>query len=450
MREIATTLVRLDEKILTDFALLSKLGTSFQGMLDSLADLSLAADRRVEDFSEHVLREVCAPLGPLPERVSLDTAVPVKVPAKGASRVRLFSRLRRLLKEVSHQKFNSLSRTHLLNVHLCKALTQSIVHDADFEPLSLAGHADDPPEFEFERRAMKLELDVSRYLVALMALDARVVLGETVDFGSLTNPTSADLSFDPASLPSQERVFAALLEVLEGVRATIALPPELQAELREICHAAPVAPALPGPMTMVGLAPAIQFLSQWFALFPGDPALLLQFAKSLWLWCDLLTASPGGNGLAFLANHIRGRFPALIEDPGGFRAHFRRLSRVLAEATVILELLNAVECSARAPEKYAHLSAGINRVVDALADSPLQDAGPIIATVFRCSYLRLRLYVSVAELQNFAVCCHNLLYLDLPERREGLNSLLASVLHTFPNSPEVRARLRALTHALQA
>jgi hypothetical protein len=48
--------------------------------------------------------------------------------------------------------------------------------------------------------------------------------------------------------------------------------------------------------------------------------------------------------------------------------------------------------------------------------------------VFRCSYLRPGLYVSVLELQNSVVCCHNLPDLELSEAQEAMKSLLAWVL----------------------
>jgi hypothetical protein len=418
-------------------------------MLDSLADLSLSADPRVEDCSQQVLEDVCAPLGPLPTPMALGDRFSIELPAKDRSNVRQFSRLRRLLKAVAGHQFNSLSQVHSLNVMLCKALTQIIVHGSKFpRPSPVLDATDDRPLLEFERRAMKMEMDICRYLTELITLSIRAVLGEAVDFGTLATfaePIPAVLSFDPTNPASQESVFERLLEVLAIIPISFEFAPELQRQLREICGEEIAAQ---GPMTMIGLAAATQFLSEWFDLFPGDARLLPRFAQSLWLWCGLVATVPGGNGMVFLADHIRARFRALVDASNNYRLHFKRVSRVLQEAAAIVGLLSTVERCSRVPEKYAALSADINRVVTALAETPLKGVGPIIATVFRCSYLRLRLYVSLPELQNFAVCCHNLLYLEPLEAEKGLNSLLPSILHTFPNSPEMRGQLRILIRNL--
>jgi hypothetical protein len=99
-------------------------------------------------------------------------------------------------------------------------------------------------------------------------------------------------------------------------------------------------------------------------------------------------------------------------------------------------------------EKYAQMSSDLGNLVKSLSNSHLQEVGNIISTVRHCSILRLRLYVVVPELQNFVVCCNNLLFLEKSEIADGLQLLLASILPSFPNSPEMRTRVRMVMQEL--
>jgi hypothetical protein len=199
------------------------------------------------------------------------------------------------------------------------------------------------------------------------------------------------------------------------------------------------------------LAPAIRYLSRWFDLFNGEVEDLKIFAKSLWLWCDFLAAlQPHLHGLEFLTNKIRARFAEFVTLPVTFEACVPKISQVLKQAVQIVNLLTTIEQSKRVPEKYAALSYDLTNVAEQMATAKLPQLEPVVLSLFKCSVLRLRLYVVLPELENFAVCCHNVLYLEEREKSEGLQQLLAAILPSFPTSPEMRTQVRALLAQIQA
>jgi hypothetical protein len=293
---------------------------------------------------------------------------------------------------------------------------------------------------------MQIEFQISQYLTQLMLLDSQTLRGETPDFstlGPLAESLSADLTFDVNHLASQAGVCRKILEILGKVTLDFTLAAEDQEELLRLCSA----PARPPPkiVNAVGLAPSILFLADYFSRFSGKSEDFTKFAKAVWLWCDFLAAVPNhSHGLAFLGRKLKERLKALISVPQDYRIHFPKISKVLQQASESIKLLASVDQCSRIPEKYEILARDLEKVAEVLRLTPFKEVEPVILTVFRCSILRLRLYILVPELETFAISCHNLLYLDQDELLEGLQQLLTVILPSFPTSPEMRTQVRSL------
>jgi hypothetical protein len=451
LHEIATVLVRLDNKVLNDFELLSRLGKVFQDALDYVADLSIGSEKCGEDFSQDVFQLICESLGAPPDPAITLKEFVFEVPSKHGSRVKLFQRIRRLLKAIAKHEFKCLSQTHILNVTICEALIQFVEFNSSFAKLSsvlseLMVSKDDPLQFEFQHRAMQIEFQISQYLTQLMLLDAQSLLGETPDFTSLqplAESLSEDLTFDVNNISSQSGIYRKLLEILGKIPVDFTLSIEDKEELLQLSVTTINQP--PKIVNAVGLVPAIRFLTAYFSAFSGKSEDFTKFSKALWIWCDFLSAIPNHSpGLAFLRTKLKGRLKDLISEPQNYRIHFPKLLKILQKASETIELLASIDQCAKIPQKYAILASDLEKVAEDLEATDLREVKPIVLTVFRCSILKLRLFVLVPELETFAVCCHNLLYLEVDEILEGLQQLLTSIIPSFPTSLEMKTQVRSL------
>jgi hypothetical protein len=150
----------------------------------------------------------------------------------------------------------------------------------------------------------------------------------------------------------------------------------------------------------------------------------------------------------------------MIENLGNseaFHSSFVLINRTLTQLRDVLRMLVAIDTQKSEPARFDQFLAGLRHVLEAIADGKpsrtavlntvLEQVDPILRKVIEAPVFQLRLGVTLAELVDFLICVHNILFISPAEIETGLTLVFNAVSPAFPLAGEIRDDLARLLQA---
>jgi hypothetical protein len=456
LREIGTVLVRLDDKVLSDYELLSHLAQVFQPTIDYVTEQTEGAGRRIEDCSEWLFERICLPLGEIEEVPEVKWSVVVEIPPKGLSKKRLHVKVRRILKALEGIEVVSLSQALELDLKLATIMLAIIAQDdanSLLKALEEFERTDDRPAFNFQRRIFARLAKIYELLVDLISANCLAAAGQTPNTERTLSILAevlpgVKLSFE--SLEAQQPVFEAIQTILQAVSINFTFSQDEKSQFA--CECPVNVSEVDRRVNALSLGRSIQFLSRYLTVFPIDTSGFGAVVRAITLFCDYFNSIPNhSQEIETIIARVKAAILRLIVSEDDFPGRIRPLQKILEQTEGVVGILSGADRCPRISERYTSFMNSLTQIVPAVAENPrVSGAATIVATLRVCSLLRMRLYVGLSELQTFVLAAHNLTYVTTDkEVGPALQLLLSAISPSFPNSSEMRKDVHDLIAASQ-
>lgn len=472
--EVSSVVVRLDARRFPFIAvhLFSQLSKVYQRLKDYVHCQLTETQAPFQDNSKLVQERIIEHLSDVFDFQHPQYNIDVVIPAK-QSEIKYYQVLRKLIKMIQRQKYNSLTGVYSLNILICNTMLQ-LINGSVSEPqiLSTLKSQSDPspttPVWRLEFDIMKRLFDVSTFLYHVTVENVKALLHEETDFEAVKDhyeKLGDGMKCERIDgLDSQGPVFISVLALLNSIKREYEIDPQLRQSL--IDELAVKAELVPGPVDPGNLISAIAHLRYFFAhMFYADTFTqvhdrLFRFIQAERVFAALFMAIPNAGAIhSRLVKKLKHDLIGLVRNIGCLEFHVY-WNMIVATLEQIAGIVQVIVGECREPtdsDKFEVLMEEMEKVIQALlqpkeekkvVSNVFEGVAHVLLGIKHTPVLVFRLKLQVEEFRNFVLIARHLLFVD--DVVEDLDLLFESVTPNFPDANGIRQAIASIKQGYQA